>query len=395
MNLDLLKPEIQEFINKNSGADVSRLALSKNPFPDIDWLEILNQISARTKAKEKLPSWFSSPNIIYPSKISVEQTSSEKTALYKSSIVSGNKLIDLSGGFGVDDFYFSKKMAEVVHCEINSELSDIVTYNAQVLNTANIKCITGDSTEIIQKLNTHFDWIYIDPSRRNDAKGKVFMLKDCLPNVPELLQLYFSFSNNILIKTAPILDISAGLSELHSVRAIHIVAVDNEVKELLWELSKGYLDNPEIKTINFLKDKTESFDFYLNNETTTVLTVAIQQYLYEPNSAIMKSGGFEEIGSYYGLGKLHRHSHLYTSDKIIRFPGRVFEIQKVIPYAKNEMKTILQNGKFNITTRNFPETVESIRKKWKIKDGGDQYCFFTTDTNNDKIVLICTKINFQ
>jgi len=395
LDIDFLKPEIQEFINTNIGADVSRLALSKNPFPGSDWLQILNQVAAKTKAKDKLPTWFKTGTIIYPAKVSVEQTSSEKTAFYKSSIVSGGKLIDMSGGFGVDDYYFAQKVSEVIHCEINPELSTIVNHNVQALGTSNMECLNGDSTEILKNLNTNFDWIYVDPSRRNDAKGKVFMLKDCLPNVPELLQFYFSFSDNILIKTAPILDISAGLTELQNVKAIHIVAVENEVKELLWELSKGYTAGPEIKTINILKDKTESFNFYPDGETVTSIISSVQQYLYEPNSAIMKSGGFEQIGSSYGLGKLHRHSHLYTSDKIIHFPGRVFEVQKVIPYAKNEMKAILQNGKFNITTRNFPETVENIRKKWKIKDGGDHYCFFTTDSNNDKIVLICTKINLQ
>jgi len=395
LDFDFLQPEIQDYIIKNTGGDVSKLALAKNPFPNTDWLQILNQIAARAKAKDKLPSWFATAGIIYPSKVSVEQTSSEKTAAYKSGIVSGERLIDMSGGFGVDDFYFSKKVKQLVHCEINTELSAIVSHNVKAFSINNIECLNGDSTEILKQLDSHFDWIYIDPSRRNDAKGKVFMLKDCLPDVPELLGFYFSYADHILIKTAPILDISAGLSELHSVRVIHIVAVDNEVKELLWELSKGFTGSPELKTVNLTNDKTESFGFYPDAETTVEITEKLGKYLYEPNSAIMKSGGFEQIGMAYGLGKLHRHSHLYTSDQIISFPGRVFEIQKAIPYAKTEMKSLLQNGKFNITTRNFPETVEHIRKKWKIKDGGDQYCFFTTDANNDKIVLICTKINLQ
>lgn len=395
LDFDFLKPEIQEFIKSNTGADVSKLALHKNPFPGTDWLQLLNQIAARTKAKDKLPTWFSAEGIAYPSKVSVEQTSSEKTAFYKAGIVSGNRLIDMSGGFGVDDYYFSKIMAEVVHCEINPELSAIVKHNMQVLDVNNIQCINDDSTVIIKNLNIHFDWIYVDPSRRNDAKGKVFMLKDCLPNVPELLNLYFSFADNILIKTAPILDITAGISELGNVRAIHIVAVDNEVKELLWELSKTPTGSTLLKTVNLIKDTTETFDFYQDSDSICAIATTVQQYLYEPNSAIMKSGGFEQVGSSYGLDKLHKHSHLYTSDSIIPFPGRVFEVQKVIPYAKNEMKALLHNGKFNITTRNFPETVENIRKKWKIKEGGNLYCFFTTDVNNNKIVLICTKINLQ
>ncbi|MBC7440546.1 MAG: RsmD family RNA methyltransferase, partial [Flavobacterium sp.] len=210
MNKSILNIDIQLFINNNISNSIVDLALQKNPFPKENWTEILNQIASKSKAKNKLPTWFSSENIIYPAKISVEQTSSETTANYKSTLVSGENLIDLTGGFGVDDFYFSKKIKNVVHCEINENLSEIVQHNFEILKARNIKCYFGDSLDILKNLNTQFDWIYIDPSRRNDVKGKVFMLKDCLPNVPELLDLYFKFSDNILVKTAPILDISAG-----------------------------------------------------------------------------------------------------------------------------------------------------------------------------------------
>ncbi|MFV7234863.1 THUMP-like domain-containing protein [Flavobacterium sp. ZB4R12] len=388
----ILDPKIQQFINANIGRSISKLALQKNPFPDVDWISILNQIEAKTKAKDKLPNWFTAKNIIYPSKISIEQTSSEKTASYKASIVSGENLIDLTGGLGVDDYFFAKQIKTVVHCEINPELSNIVKHNFEQLNVPNITCYAGDSLATLISLNTKWDWIYIDPSRRNDAKGKVFMLRDCLPNVPENLNFYFNNSNAILIKTAPLLDISAGLLELQNVKTIHIVALENEVKELLWELYKGYSGNITIKTVNLLKDKNETFNFVLDDQTKLPVFGFPQKYLYEPNSAIMKSGGFDEVSSFYNLNKLHKHSHLYTSENLIPFPGRVFQIQNAIPYSKTEMKTYLENTQANITTRNFPDSVESIRKKWKIKDGGNLYCFFTTDENNHKIVLICTKI---
>jgi len=387
----ILDTEIQRFIDSKIGADISRLALQKNPFPDFNWTEILNQISAKTKAKDKLPTWFSASGIIYPSKISVEQTSSEKTALYKSTLVSGESLIDLTGGFGVDDYYFSKQINSVIHCEINEALSEIVKHNFTALGAENIECHAGDSLHVLQKLSRQFDWIYIDPSRRNDAKGKVFMLKDCLPNVPELLDLYFSYSEKILIKTAPILDISAGLSELRNVKSIHIVALDNEVKELLWEIHKSHTGNVSIKTINLSK-QAEVFDFILDEITNPTFGLP-RKYLYEPNSAIMKSGGFDTISHQFNIDKLHQHSHLYTSDEPLAFPGRIFAIDTMFHYNKANRKEFLENKKFNVTTRNFPESVEAIRKKWKIKDGGNQYCFFTTDMNNDKIVLICTKIN--
>ena len=388
----LLAVPVQKFIRENSDTTISKLALQKNPFPEIPWVEILTQIAAKSKAKEKLPTWYAQQNIIYPSKISIEQTSSEKTALYKSNIVSGDSLIDLTGGFGVDDYYFSKKIKQVYHCELNTSLSEIVTHNFELLNAKNITCFPGDSFETLKKLNQKFDWIYIDPSRRSDTKGKVFMLKDCLPNVPELIEEYFQFSDKILIKTAPILDITSGLAELEQVKTIHIIAVNNEVKELVWEIKKDYTDAITIKTINFNKEKEEVFDFVWNEKMESNSYSLPKKYIYEPNSAILKSGAFELIAHHFNLEKLHQHSHLYTSDDIIDFPGRIFKIDKIFEYTKNEMKQLLQNAKANITTRNFPETVENIRKKWKISDGGTVYTFFTTDANNRKIVLLCAKI---
>ncbi len=392
MDLNLLNPEIQTFINANIDKKISKLALQKNPFPEVEWISILSQIEAKTKAKLKLPSWFAAENIIYPSKISVEQTSSEKTASYKNTIVSGESLIDLTGGFGVDDFYFAKKMKTVAHCEINQELSDIVKHNFEQLEVKNISCHSGDSLEILTQLNTKWDWIYIDPSRRNNAKGKVFLLQDCLPNVPEHLDLLFQYSDSILIKTAPLLDISAGLSELKNVKTIHVVALENEVKELLWEIHKDYSGEIKIKTVNIVKEKRDVFEFVLDKKPEMATYGLPQKYLYEPNSAIMKSGGFDEVGTFYNLNKLHKHSHLYTNATLVDFPGRIFDIENTFPYHKNEMKVHLENQQLNITTRNFPDSVESIRKKWKIKEGGNRYCFFTTDENDNKIVLICKKI---
>ncbi len=388
----ILSEEIQQYINDNLDTDVSKLALRKNPFPEIEWSEILSQIASKQKAKSKLPTWFNTEKIAYPSKISIEQTSSEKTAEHKATLVEGKSLIDLTGGFGVDDYYFSKKIETIVHCEMNEELSKIVSHNYNQLKSKNIECYVGDSTETLKKLNKKFDWIYIDPSRRNDAKGKVFMLKDCLPNVPELLDFYFEYTDNIMIKTAPILDISAAILELKNISTIHIVALENEVKELLFILKKQQESKIEIITTNLLKNKKEEFNFVLKNHTQTPVFSSPKKYIFEPNTAIMKSGGFDEVAIQFGIEKLHQHSHLYTSSNLIDFPGRVFEIQKSFEYNKANMKSFLENKKSNITTRNFPETVESIRKKWKIKDGGDLYTFFTTDVNNSKIVLLCTNI---
>lgn len=387
----ILQKEVQDFINAHLFTDVQKLALKKNPFPELDYKIILNQIISKGKSKEKLPTWFNTKEIIYPEKISIEQTSSEKTAQYKAELVSGESLIDLTGGFGVDDYYFAKKVNKVTHCEINLELSEIVKHNFRALKVENIDCIFGDSFDVLEKAAQKYDWIYVDPSRRNSVKGKVFLLADCLPNVPELLNFYFEKSDNILIKVAPILDITSALKELRFVKTIHIVSVENEVKELLFELEKNYEDKIAIKTIDFGKITTK-FDSYFSEETPNLHFGLPMKYLYEPNSPVMKSGSFDLISSRFNLAKLHPNSHLYTSDELIDFPGRVFEIQSNFYFNSENMKQNLQNKKCNITIRNFPETVENIRKKWKIKDGGNQYSFLTTDINNQKIVLLCTKI---
>lgn len=363
-----------------------------NPFPAVKWTTILEQIEGRQKSESKLPSWFNTDGIVFPHKISIEQTSSEITAAYKASLISGDEIIDLTGGFGVDAYYYAKNFKSVIHCEMNETLSAIVAHNYSQLSAHNIECIAEDSESVLKNRTQRFDWIFIDPSRRSDVKGKVFMLKDCTPNVPELIDYYLTFSNNILIKTAPILDIVAGFNELKFVKSIHIVAVDNEVKELLWEISAENELPAVIHTVNIRANNSEYFRFNWKTNKKTATYSLPRKYVYEPNSAIMKSGGFDEVSIQFGLGKLHPNAHLYTADAIIQFPGRVFKITEIIPYQKKEMKAALEGRKANVTTRNFPESVEQIRKKWKISDGGELYCFFTTDLNNNKIVLLCSKI---
>uniref|UniRef100_UPI00404A51F7 class I SAM-dependent methyltransferase n=1 Tax=Gelidibacter sp. TaxID=2018083 RepID=UPI00404A51F7 len=392
MNKHILHNDIQEFINNHLSSDINSILLKKTTFENVSTTEIVEKIEAKNKCKTKLPTWYNQPNIYYPNKLNIEQTSSETTAEFKSKLIHGNRIIDLTGGFGVDCFYFSKQFKNVIHCELNENLSEIVKYNFEVLNVNNIQCFAADGLEFLKTQNTPFDWIYIDPSRRHDSKGKVFMLSDCLPNVPENLELLWNHSNNILIKTSPLLDISIGLKELQHVKSIHIVAVNNDVKELLWVLEQNNSESIQIKTTNIKSETTEHFEFVLENETTTESTYSEPlTYLYEPNAAVMKSGGFDSITSQFMIDKLHKHSHLYTSDELMDFPGRIFKIETVVPYNKKSFKTH-NIQKANITTRNFPETVESIRKKLNIKDGGDDYLFFTTNLHNEKLCLICKKV---
>ncbi len=392
MNDLILDKEVQKYIieQSNSTIDLSTLILAGSPFKGIKVQELAQQIQGRRKAKTKLPTWYATDHIFYPPTLNLEQTSSEKTALYKSKLIAGDSLIDLTGGFGIDDYYFSKQVKKVIHCELNIELSRITAYNTKILKQNNIETVSGDSLETLKNL-TNVDWIYADPSRRHDSKGKVFFLEDCLPNIPDHLGLLFSKSDQVLLKTSPLLDLHIGIKALSHVKDIHIVAVDNDVKELVWVLDQNYSGDIKITTVNIGKTGNQEFSFLPKNEAEQLVNMSLpQKYLYEPNAAILKSGGFLSIASAFDLNKLHVNSHLYTSNKLVDFPGRKFEIISSHPYQKKELSK-LGITKANITTRNFSDSVSNIRKKFKIKDGGDQYLFFTTDLNGKKKVLLCKK----
>jgi len=391
LNKNLLHTNIQKFITENLQSDISRILFKGTSFSEVTTQEIVTQIEAKKKCKTKLPTWFNTKNIYFPNKLNIEQTSSEITANYKANLVGGNSLIDITGGFGVDAFAFSKKIKEVIHCEINDTLSKIVRYNYQQLAIQNIKTIASDGIDYLKNTSQNFDWIYVDPSRRNNEKGKVFLLKDCLPNVPEHLDFLFEKSNNILIKNSPILDIKSAIKELKFIKEIHVISLQNEVKELLFLLEKGEQKEIQIKTINLQKNSTQTFSFNLTKTVNATFSLP-KKYLYEPNAAILKSGGFNEVSEHFKIDKLHQHSHLYTFDDLIDFPGRRFEIKHIIPFDKKQLKKLVPTQKANITTRNFPQTVAQIRKKTGIKDGGNQYLFFTTDIHNKHIVLICNKV---
>lgn len=390
MNTAILHPKVQQFIANNLKSNITNLILKGSPFDLISIQELANQIIAKQKSEQKLPTWFSAKNIYYPPKLSIEQTSSEITADYKSKFISGNAIIDITGGFGVDCCYFSKQFKKVIHCEINEDLSTIVKHNYQQLNIKNIQTVCDDGITFLKNTDTTFDCIYIDPSRRNEVKGKVFLLKDCLPNVPENIDFLFTKTGQILLKNSPILDISSVISELNFVKEVHIIALQNEVKEVLFLLEKNYKEEIQIKTINIRKEDFQRFDFKLK-ETVTSNYSAPLSYLYEPNAAILKSGAFHQVSKQLNVFKVHQHSHLYTSNEIIDFPGRVFKVENVIPYHKKKIKNFLSDDQANITIRNFPKTVNQIRKETKIKDGGNSYLFFTTLKNNKLVVICCKK----
>ena len=392
MNKTLLNTDIQEFIDSNLKANISDLILKGIHFTAIDTKLIIEQIEAKNRCQTKLPSWFNSKNIYYPNKLNIEQTSSEATAKYKANIVSGKSLIDLTGGFGIDAYHFSKQIEKVTHCEINAELSEIVQHNYKALKVLNITCLQEDGIDVLKRINTPFDWIYIDPSRRDNTKQKVFLLTDCTPNVKTFQGLFLKYAKCVMIKTSPLLDLKATFTDLEHVKEVHVVALNNEVKELLWILERDFDEKIIIKTINIKKDKNQYFQFNYKDESySQAVYNKPLTYLYEPNAALLKSGGFNSIAELLDIAKLHKHSHLYTSEEIIEFPGRCFKIEKQLLFNKKAFAKE-KITKANVTTRNFPISVGDIRKKFKIKDGGNTFLFFTTNSNEDKIILVCSKL---
>ncbi len=389
MNQALLHSEVQEFI-RNYTEEIATLAFKGSPFKEVTVQELIQQIEGFRKTEKKLPLWHLTEGTYFPPKINIEQTSSEVTAAYKASLISGKTLADITGGLGVDTFYFAKHFEQVFHFEQNQALSKIAAHNFKILGVQNIQVVFGDGLKEIK--NRKFDVIYADPARRHAARGKVFVLSDCEPNVIENEALLKESCEILVVKTSPMLDISVGLNELKGVTEVHVVAVGNEVKELLWLVGKNTSEKIKIATVNFSKTGKEVFDFTFGKESLPSYSLP-KQYVYEPNAALMKAGAFSTISEAFNLPKLHPNSHLYTSDKLVEFPGRRFRIEKRYAYNKKEMRKHLSGSKANVTTRNFPETVKNFRKKWSIEDGGDTFIFATTTREDDKVILVCSKIN--
>lgn len=387
----MLHKEVQQFINDHLKTDLPQLILKGSPFEEITMQELAEQILAKSKSRVKLPTWFKTAHIYYPKPLSIEQTSSELTAKYKSSLISGESLIDLTGGFGVDSYFFSKKFKKVTHCELDPELSKIASHNFASIGRKNITCLNKNGIEELKENESVYDWIYIDPSRRNELKSKVFKMEDCLPDVGLNLPILLKRSENLMIKLSPLLDISLTIKSLLFVKEIHVVAIKNEVKELLILIQNKYKGPSKLKTVNIHNDSIQTFEGYFPSNASPSFS-GPKKYLYEPNAAILKSGLFNEVSSELRVDKLNINSHLYTSEDLIDFPGRSFIIQSVSKYNKKLLKKKYDFKSANITTRNFHESVAQIRKKTGFREGGDDFLFFTTDLENNAVVIHCRKV---
>ncbi|MBR5748992.1 MAG: RsmD family RNA methyltransferase [Prevotella sp.] len=377
-----------DFIREHAEADVRRLALQGTKNPEVDLTFALEQIAGRQKAKTKLPSWAAIDGIVWPPHLSMEQCSSEQTARYKALIAGkGALIVDLTAGFGVDMAFISQGFQRAIHVERQAQLCTISSENYKLLGLNHIEVVCADGVDYLHQLD-HADLIYLDPARRDDHGARTYGIADCTPNVLELRDELLAKADRVMLKLSPMLDWRKAVEDLGHVSEVHIVSVDNECKELLLILSK---DEKSLRLFCVNNDQVfEASD--LTHETSSLIPHP-SSFLFEPNASIMKAGCFAALEQRFGVQQLDKNSHLFVADHDISdFPGRRFIIEKTTSMNKRELKAALAGiGRANITVRNFPMSVAELRKRLKLKDGGDLYLFATTLADNQHQLFLCRK----
>ena len=443
----------QDFIRQHQDDDVRQLAFLASKYPEVDMPFALDQIRGRKMARVKLPRWASLEGIIYPPHISMEQCSSESTALYKaelaarllglpvSSFSEEIGFVDLTGGFGVDFSYIAARLGvKSMYVERQAHLCEAAKENFERLGLKNAIVKNGDGIEVLHsflpkkddaasaddslgiiydqplsllKTKLGLKLIFIDPARRDDAGNKVVSLKDCTPDVTVLQEEMLSKADYVIIKLSPMLDWHRAVSELIHVREVHIISVNNECKELLLVLSARNLGDMEASSADGEVKHAGNLRIYCVNDAQSFVcdesdmetspvkiapsTLEEMQYLYEPNASLMKAGCFCVLSERYGARMLSKNSHLFVSrEPIAAFPGRSFRIIAISSFNKKELKRHLSGiTKANIATRNFPLSVAELRKRLKLKDGGETYIFATTLSDESHVLVITEKACFN
>lgn len=384
----------EDFIREHADADVRQLALQAKKNPEVDLTYALEQIAGRQKAKMKLPSWAKIDEMVYPPHISMEQCSSELTAKYKAEIVPcGNCFVDLTGGFGVDFSFIAKKFKHAVYVERQNHLCAIASENFRLLGLDNAEVVNADGIDYLHQMD-HADLVFIDPARRDDHGGRTYGIADCTPNVLEVMDELMQKTDMLLLKLSPMLDWRKAVRDLGGASEVHIVSVDNECKELLI-MVRHDVQPIKVVCVNLLSNgEREVFEFDDTESTPMHQNISSKTYLFEPNASIMKAGCFDEIQARFPIAQLDNNSHLFVSDhEIPDFPGRRFKIEHVTSMNKRELKEALAGiDRANIAVRNFPVSVAELRKKLKLKDGGDVFIFATTVAKEGHQLFICRKI---
>ncbi|PWN61118.1 class I SAM-dependent methyltransferase [Chryseobacterium viscerum] len=375
----ILNKDVQHYINANLNTDLHALLLKKSPFPEVSMQEIVQQIKGKQVAERKFP-FLLKEGIVFPPQLNLEQASSEKTALYKSGILKGRKFIDLTSGFGIDAYYLSQNFEDITLVEQNTELLEIVENNWNTLGRQ-ARFINRKLEDFLNENQEHFDIIYLDPARRDQHKNKVFLLEDLSPDILEIHKKLLSISNQVVIKLSPLIDLKYLVSVLPGISRIEIIALKNDVKEVVVFLSNENKNGIICNCVN-LESGESAFTFTFGEEETAESEYSEpEKYIYIPNNAILKAGVFNLISEKFGLKKLHPNSHFYTSnEKKEEFPGRFFEIESV------DSKQIKKKSQFNVISKNYPLKPEEIKKKYGLKDGGEHYLIFT-QSKKGKIIL--------
>ena len=390
-----LSLETLRFIEENARADVRSLALQAKKYPQVDMAMAVVQIAGRQIAEAKVPSWYRTEGLLYPKHLSMEQCSSEATAIYKAGLVEGDTFADLTGGFGIDCFFLSRKFKQADYVERQTELCELAMHNFPLLGLK-IGVHNEDGVEYLKQMHP-VDVLFLDPARRDGHGGKTVAISDCEPDVSALEDLLVEKAKKVMVKLSPMLDLSLALKALKYVREVHVVSVNNECKELLLILEKS-TDSSEIvihcEQITSTGEH-QHYAFTQEQERTSdcPLSAEVGAYLYEPNASILKAGAYRSLTQAYPVKKLHASSHLYTSPYYIEgFPGRRFQVEAVSGFGKKELKTLLQGlEKANLTIRNFPSSVAELRKRLKLKEGGECYLFATTLSDESKVIIKCRK----
>ncbi len=391
----LASSDVQRFIREQEHADEQQLVLANKTILGLPASAIAVQLAGRRKAKEKLPVFYHTAGIIYPPSTNLEQSSSEATARYKTEIIrqiigeNRRACADLTGGFGVDAFFFSQLFTEV-HCiEPRAELQEIVRHNHEVLGARNLFYYVTTAEIFLERSAEKFDLVYVDPSRRTRNNKKVFRFTECEPDVTKLAPSVFERSNLLLIKASPLIDLQQGLHELVNVQEVYVVSVDNECKEILFLCRTGFVGEPMIHAVNVSGNQQQLFSFTrIQEQQTNPVYTEPQLYMYEPNSSVMKSGAFKWVGSVFGLGKLHPNTHLYTGSELKKnFPGRIFKIIATVKPEAKVVRSFFNEGQANVITRNYPLTAEALRKKTKLIEGGKQYLIAFTSQKSKQVVV--------
>ncbi|SFO17885.1 hypothetical protein SAMN04488519_104183 [Algoriphagus ornithinivorans] len=390
--------EFQKFVQDHLSEDPALLLLKYQGKTNFDLKAAVQQIAARQKASKKLPEWTANPQIIFPISISLEQSSSEETAKKKAEGLNGKRMIDLTGGFGVDFYYLSQGFEKGIYCENQPELFQISKYNLELLKPSKgsnplasldnkFAFFEGDGLEFLEKTELHFDLIYADPARRGKGNQKLYKLKDCQPDLVTVWEDLKKKADEILLKYSPMLDISQAWSELPEIQKITILSVKNEVKELLLHWKKNN-DSERKKVVAIdLGGNLPEFEFEREEEELAQSSFGeAEKYLIEPSSGVLKSGAFKLFGARFGLKKLDSNSHLYTSENSPQnIPGKVFEILEELPAKKNELKSRFPSGKVNVITRNYLMGTDALKKKMGLKDGGEDFLIGTKTLSGYKL----------